>query len=162
MPEVEVRRSMRRKRTVSAYEQDGRIVVLIPAHFSKAEEQQYVDDMVARISRKRPKRASDAALMRRATELSAEFLDGRAQPASVRWVDNMNRRWGSCTATDASIRLSHRLQCTPAWVIDYVMVHELAHLLEPNHSKAFWAWVDRYPRAERAKGFLEGLAHGSA
>ena len=74
----------------------------------------------------------------------------------------MNRRWGSCTATDASIRLSHRLQCTPAWVIDYVMVHELAHLLEPNHSKAFWAWVDRYPRAERAKGFLEGLAHGSA
>lgn len=161
MPEVEVRRSARRKRTVSAYEQDGRIVVLIPAHFSKAQEQQYVDDMVARLSRKRPRGVSDEALMRRATELSAEFLDSRARPATVRWVDNMSRRWGSCTAADASIRLSHRLQGTPAWVIDYVLIHELAHLLEPNHSKAFWTWVDRYPRAERAQGFLEGLAHSS-
>lgn len=161
MPEVEVRRSARRKRTVSAYEQDGRIVVLIPAHFSKAKEQQYVDDMVARLARQRPRRDSDAALMRRASELSAQFLDGRAQPASVRWVDNMNRRWGSCTSADASIRLSHRLKDVPAWVLDYVLVHELAHLLEPNHSKAFWAWVERYPRAERAQGFLEGLAHSS-
>lgn len=134
-------------------------MVLIPAHFSAAQERAYVDDLVARLARKRPKHASDEDMMRRAAKLNAEFLDGRAQPMSVRWVENMTSRWGSCTSVDASIRLSHRLQGLPDWVVDYVLVHELAHLLEPNHSKAFWAWVHRYPRAERARGFLEGLAH---
>jgi hypothetical protein len=46
-------------------------------------------------------------------------------------------------------------------VIDYVLVHELAHLLEVGHTPAFWEWVDRYPKAERAKGFLEGVAAAS-
>ncbi len=79
-------------------------------------------------------------------------------PDTVRWVDNQNSRWGSCTPSDRSIRLSTRLQGMPAWVIDYVLVHELAHLIEAGHTPAFWAWVDRYPKAERAKGFLEGIA----
>jgi hypothetical protein len=42
-----------------------------------------------------------------------------------------------------------------------VLVHELAHLLEPGHTLEFWGWVDRYPKAERAKGFLEGVAAAS-
>jgi len=79
----------------------------------------------------------------------------------VRWVDNQNSRWGSCTPTDRSIRLSRRLQGMPSWVIDYVLVHELAHLLEAGHTPEFWEWVDRYPKAERAKGFLEGVAAAS-
>jgi predicted metal-dependent hydrolase len=79
----------------------------------------------------------------------------------VRWVHNQNSRWGSCTPSDRSIRLSRRLQGMPSWVIDYVLVHELAHLLEPGHTTTFWAWVDRYPKAERAKGFLEGVAAAS-
>lgn len=158
-PEIEVRRSARRKRTVSAYHRDGKIVVMIPAHFSRAQEDEYVADMVRKLERSgRRSRRSDESLMQRAGELSAEFLDGRAQPASVRWVTNMSSRWGSCTSADASIRMSHRLQDFPGWVIDYVLLHELAHLLEPNHSQAFWAWVERYPRAERARGFLEGVS----
>ena len=44
----------------------------------------------------------------------------------------------------------------PAWVVDYVLVHELAHLLEAGHDASFWAWVDRYPQAEKAKGYLLG------
>lgn len=158
-PEIEVRRSARRKRTVSAYHRDGRIVVMIPAHFSRAQEDEYVADMVRRLERSgRRNRHSDEELMRRAAELSEKYLDGLATPASVRWVQNMSSRWGSCTSADASIRLSHRLQAFPGWVLDYVLLHELAHLLEPNHSKAFWAWVERFPRSERARGFLEGAA----
>ena len=76
----------------------------------------------------------------------------------MRWVDNQEQRWGSCTPASGSIRLSHRLQGMPAWVIDYVLLHELAHLLERTHAPAFWRMVDRYPKAERAKGFLEGVA----
>jgi predicted metal-dependent hydrolase len=41
--------------------------------------------------------------------------------------------------------------------VDYVLVHELVHLLEPGHDDRFWALVARYPRAERARGFLEGV-----
>ena len=84
--------------------------------------------------------------MKRAAALSDRYLGGLAMPESVRWVDNQKSRWGSCTPGDRSIRLSERLQGMPPWVIDYVLVHELAHLLEPGHDAKFWAWVDRYPQ----------------
>ena len=76
----------------------------------------------------------------------------------MRWVTNQSARWGSCTPGDRTIRLSDRLQQMPGWVVDYVLVHELAHLLESGHTPEFWAWVDRYPRAEKAKGYLEGYS----
>jgi predicted metal-dependent hydrolase len=161
-PEVEVRRSRRRTRTVSAYRQDGKVIVMIPARFSPAEEAEWVRTMLGRLERSdQRRRRTDETLMRRAGELSDDYLDGRARPTSVRWVSNMRARWGSCTSGDGTIRLSDRLQDMPGWVIDYVLLHELAHLLEPNHGARFWSWVDRYPRAERAKGFLEGVSHAS-
>jgi predicted metal-dependent hydrolase len=90
--------------------------------------------------------------------LSQRYLEGLARPASVRWVENQQHRWGSCTPADKTIRLSHRLQGMPSWVVDYVLLHELTHLLEKNHTKTFWRMVDRFPKAERARGFLEGVA----
>lgn len=162
--EVEVRRSTRRRRTVSAYREGDKIVVLVPARISRAEEQRLVSQLVERITRREATHArsgarrGDAALMARARELSLRYLEGRPQPSSVRWVSNMASRWGSCTMVDRTIRLSHRLQSMPSWVIDYVLVHELSHLLEPGHGPRFWKWVDRYPRTERARGYLEGVA----
>ena len=158
-PEVEVRRSRRRRRTVSAYrDTDGTIVVLVPARLTRAEESEWVDTMVGRLRRSEARRRpTDEALMVRAQQLSEKYLEGLARPASVRWVDNQRTRWGSCTPRDRSIRLSTRLQGMPGWVVDYVIVHELAHLLEAGHTDAFWRMVDRYPKAERAKGFLEGV-----
>ncbi|MGH3369735.1 MAG: M48 metallopeptidase family protein [Nocardioidaceae bacterium] len=154
-----MRRSRRRRRTVSAYREDDKVVVMIPARLSAGEEQEWVTTMLERLERsEKRRRPSDARLKRRAVELSDRYLGGLARPATVRWVANQNTRWGSCTPSDRSIRLSVRLQGMPAWVIDYVLVHELAHLIESGHTPAFWAWVDRYPKAERAKGFLEGVA----
>jgi predicted metal-dependent hydrolase len=158
-PEVEVRRSHRRTRTVSAYRKDGKVIVMIPARFTRAEESEWVDTMLGRLARSEQRgRRTDDQLVRRAGELAREYLDDRARPASVRWVSNMTTRWGSCTTGEGTIRLSDRLQPMPTWVIDYVLLHELAHLLEPNHDARFWAWVDRFPKAERAKGYLEGIA----
>lgn len=148
---------------MSAYREAGRIVVLIPARFTRAEEEHWVAEMVARIDARearlrRGARGSDEALLARALHLSNQYLDGRAEPASVRWVDNMTSRWGSCTPLDRSIRVSQRLRAMPAWVLDYVLVHELAHLIIPGHGGAFWDLVGRYPRTERARGYLEGVA----
>ena len=159
-PPVEVRRSRRRRRTVSAYRNDeGAVVVMIPARMSTVEEAEWVATMVARLERsERRNRPSDDALARRAETLSQRYLEGLARPSSVRWVANQQHRWGSCTPADKAIRLSDRLQGMPVWVIDYVLLHELAHLLEKGHTKTFWRMVDRFPKAERARGFLEGVA----
>jgi predicted metal-dependent hydrolase len=73
-------------------------------------------------------------------------------------VTNQNGRWGSCTPDDATIRISHRIQEMPDWVIDYVLLHELAHLVVPSHNAQFWELVNRYPKAERARGYLEGIS----
>ena len=155
--DVEVRRSKRRRRTVSAYRDGERIVVLIPATLSRKEEAEWVETMVARIEKaERKARLTDDDLLGRATRLSEAYLGGLATPASVRWVTNQNSRWGSCTPADRTIRLSERLHTMPTWVVDYVLVHELAHLLEPGHDAKFWAWVDHYPQAEKAKGYLLG------
>ncbi|HZI96630.1 MAG TPA: M48 family metallopeptidase [Actinomycetales bacterium] len=156
---VEVRRSRRRRRTVTAYREGRTTVVCIPARFSKAEEREWVAAMLERLSAQdRRRRPGDAALTVRAAELSARYLGARAQPSSVRWVTNQNSRWGSCTPADSSIRLSTRLQGTPGWVLDYVLLHELAHLIEPGHGAAFWSLLEPYPRTERARGYLEGLS----
>ena len=161
-PEVEVRRSARRRRTVAAYREGKRVVVLVPARISRSEEREWVSVMLERLAqqdvRRRP---TDEALQHRAIELSRRNLDGLATPASVRWVANQNTRWGSCTVSDRTIRLSERLRGMPSWVIDYVLVHELSHLLVPGHGPDFWQWVERFPRTERARGYLEGVSAAS-
>lgn len=162
-PAVEVRRSARRRRTVSAYRDGDRTIVLLPARMSRAEEQRWVDVMLDRLAAQDRRRGGrtgrgDAELAMRAAELSRRYFDGKAAPASVRWVSNQGARWGSCTPADATIRLSERLRVMPPWVIDYVLVHELAHLFEPGHGPRFHKLVERYPKAERARGYLLGVS----
>ncbi|KAA0917389.1 M48 family metallopeptidase [Dietzia sp. ANT_WB102] len=159
---MEVRRSTRRKRTVSARVEGETVVMLMPAGLPRAEERRLITDMLARLARSgRRKRTttSDADLMRRATELSDRWLDGRARPASVRWVAAMTTRWASCSPDSREIRISETLREVPTYVLDYVVVHELAHLVVPGgHPPEFWEVVHRYPRTERAMGFLEAYS----
>ena len=156
---LEVRRSARRRRTVSAFREDGRVVVLIPARFTQAEEAHWVsvmlDRLAARDARARP---TDAELADRAAALSTRYLGGRAVPTSIRWVTNQHGRWGSCSPSEGSIRISTRVRGMPGYVVDYVVLHELAHLLVPGHGPRFWAVLDTYPRLERARGYLDGVA----
>lgn len=162
-PRVDVRRSRRRRKTVSAYRDGDTVVVLLPGRMSRADEQHWVAEMLRRLERSEARRrspghASDEALLARCRELSRLYLGGRAQPASVRWVPAMRTRWGSATPTGQTIRISERLRDVPGWVVDYVLVHELAHLIVPGHGPRFWELVRAYPRTERAIGYLEGLS----
>lgn len=163
MKRVEIRRSARRKKTVSGRVDGEKIIVNVPANLSAARERKVVDDMVKKLQAKIGKIAApktDEALQARAETLAANFLDPQVgsapRPASVRWVGNQNHRWGSCTIEDAAIRISDRMKPMPDWVVDYVLLHELVHLIEANHSPRFKRLLAAYPRLERAQGFLEG------
>jgi predicted metal-dependent hydrolase len=147
---VEVIRSTRRRKTISAQEVGGVLRISIPARSTKAQEAKYVEDMVRRMARRRETEEVD--LTARAA-LLAERHD-LPLPQSIRWVDNQQSRWGSCTPDDGTIRISSRLAEMPSWVLDYVIVHELAHLAELGHNERFYALADRYPKAERARGYL--------
>jgi predicted metal-dependent hydrolase len=136
--------------------------VLIPDRFSRAEETEWVERMLARLAaREERDRRTDEELLARARRLTTRYLPDHAAhiiPNSVRWVTNQNGRWGSCTPDDGTIRISHRIQEMPDWVIDYVLLHELAHLVVPSHNARFWELVSRYPKSERARGYLEGIS----
>jgi predicted metal-dependent hydrolase len=135
---------------------DGVVRVSIPATMTRAEEERWVAEMVRRLERSARTEGIDLA------ERAAGLADrhGLPRPGSIRWVDNQDLRWGSCTPTDGTIRISSRLAGEPAWVLDYVIVHELAHLVVPGHGRRFWALVQRYPRTERARGWLMARASG--
>ncbi|MEL4357592.1 MULTISPECIES: M48 metallopeptidase family protein [unclassified Luteococcus] len=165
---VEVRRSTRRRKTISARREGERIVLLVPAGMPAADELRWARTMSRRVlaqeSRRRPPSGPDA-LQVRAEALATQFLDPHARrpvrASEIRWVGNQHKRWGSCSPDSGVIRLSSRLQEMPDWVVDYVLLHELAHLVEPHHTARFHALVDAHPRAERAKGFLLGWSTAS-
>ena len=124
-----------------------------------AQEREWVRRMVSKLeAQDRRRRPSDERLAQRAAELSRRYLGGQARPVSVAWSSNQGRRWGSCTPSEGTIRISDRVRGMPSWVLDYVLVHELAHLVHHGHGPEFWAAVSAYPRTERARGFLEGSA----
>ena len=147
---VEVVRSTRRKRTVGARLVGTTLHVMVPSWMSKAEEHRWVQEMIRRYSRRAF--AGEIDLAARADTLSRRF--DLPRPRTIRWVDDMKTQWGSCTPSTGTIRISSRLATYPGWVLDYVLVHELAHLEVLNHSPRFWKLVERYPKAERARGFL--------
>jgi len=137
---------------------DGVIRVRAPGRMPETELRRHVEALVARLERRR--QAEEVDLAGRASVLVSRF--GLPRPSSVRWVENQASRWGSCTPAEGSVRVSSRVAAFPSWVVDYVLVHELAHLAEGGHGPRFWALVNRYPKAERARGFLmaKGMAEG--
>jgi predicted metal-dependent hydrolase len=147
---VEVVRSAKRRKSVAARIVDGRIVVRVPQWMSKAQEAEHVAALVAKLERQRTSTVVD--LPSRARLLARRY--DLPVPASIRWVSNQRSRWGSCTPAHGEIRISDRIAGFPDWVVDAVIVHELAHLVHLDHSPAFWELAHRYPRTERALGFL--------
>jgi predicted metal-dependent hydrolase len=153
---VEVVRSPRRRKTITAERRDGRVVVRLPAGMSKTEERTWVHKMVSRLTEQERIQRLNARrnLERTAERLNRDYFDGRLRWNSIRYVGNQRDRYGSCTPEDGAIRISDRVAGWPAWVRDYIVMHELAHLLVPSHSPRFWRMVERYPLIERARGFL--------
>lgn len=156
-PEVTVIRSARRKRSAQArFVAGNKIEVRIPAAFTPAEERETVAQLVGKLMAKRPDAHTADELSARAHRLNRQYLDNQATFSQLKWVTNQNHRWASCTPATGVIRLSHRLQVVPDYVLDAVIIHELAHtFVRGGHTPEFWEWANRAPQAERAAGYLE-------
>jgi len=147
---VDVIRSKKRKRTAQASVVEGRLRVLIPAGLPSEQESAMVSDLVTRVTRKMSSAGVD--LETRARKLAKRY--GLRPPRSIEWSDRQHTRWGSCSPAEGSVRVSNRLASMPPWVLDWVLIHELAHLEVPDHGERFQALVSRYELRERAKGYL--------
>lgn len=159
-PEVVITRSTRRRKTLSARRVDGAVHVAVPAGMPPELERQQVDALVEKVLRKEWRARDAGALRRRAERISQRYFDGRAEVASITWSGRQRQRWGSCQPRRRVVILSDALATMPDWVIDAVVVHELAHLFVPGHGPEFRALVTRYPDYDRAMAFLDGVAHG--
>jgi predicted metal-dependent hydrolase len=153
---VDVVRSKRRKRTIQAYVVDGRVRVLVPAGLPEDEEARLVETMAARVAKRFA--SSHVDLPTRARHLARRY--DLPIPLTIEWSDRQLTRWGSCTPLDRKIRISNRLASMPGWVLDWVIVHELAHLVEAEHGDRFQKLVSRYELGERAEGYLIAKSEG--
>ncbi len=143
-------RSARRVKTVQARLVAGKLRIAIPDRLSEDEESHWVEVMTQRFARRQ--RSREVELEQRTWALARRH--GLPEPAEIMWSERQRTLWGSCSPTTRRIRISRVLVDFPSWVLDYVIVHELAHLVEPSHNDAFWGLVNRYPLAERARGYL--------
>jgi predicted metal-dependent hydrolase len=159
--EIVLVRSARRKKTVSArFINWYTLEVRAPAQIPDDELQAIIDDLVQKALKRRGERrqfSSHEDLEKRAKSLNRRYFEGKLRWQSIRYVTNQNTCFGSCTPVTGTIRISHRLAGVPSFVLDYVIMHELAHLLVHGHSQSFWGLVYRYPKTERARGYLMAL-----
>ena len=156
--EIVVLRSKRRKKSISAYRQGGRIIISIPARMSKADERSVIPEMIAKIrAQEADESPSETILLDRVTQLLDLYAPEITQrPQSINWRA-MRERWGSCTSVDATIRISDRLKGAPAYALDYVLFHEAIHLHYFDHGPEFKAVLARFPEEGRAEAYLEGF-----
>lgn len=126
--------------------------VRVPARMPEKQAQELARELLEKVQ---AKAAPVVDLEETARRLNRTVLDGKAEWTSISWVTNQNSRWGSCTPARGTIRISHRLQKVPQYVLDAVVVHELVHTFVPNHGPEFYRWAQKVPHAERAHGYLE-------
>jgi len=154
---VRVIASRKRRRTVAARLRSGVLELMVPATMPEAERAHWAEVMRRRLlNRAERSRPSDQRLMERAQKLNERHFDGRLRWTSIGFAE-MQHQWGSCTFTDGAIRIARRAAALPDWVIDYLLMHELAHLVHSDHGPAFHDVENRYPLSERARGYLLAL-----
>ncbi len=154
--EVKVIRSRRRRRTVSAQMVGEAMYVHAPRDIPDGKLEKVIEDLKIRLEKRRVKKELNVkeSLEKIGQRLNKKYFAGKVKIKSIRYVANQHKQFGSCNHRTGTIRLSQRLTGMPEWVRDYVIIHEMAHIIEPNHSKSFWLLVSRYKLAERAKGYL--------
>ncbi len=157
VPPITIRLSTRRKKTVAVREEGEGFLVMSPAAIGEAELRRISVELVGKALKSRRQTMGNKELAARAVQLNDKYLDGRATIGEIKFVTNMNTRWGSCSVQSKRIRIAHQLQEVPGYVLDAVIIHELIHTFVPNHGPEFRTWEARTPQLEKAQGYLEAF-----
>lgn len=154
--DIKINRSRRRRKTASARLIGNVMHVYVPENISAQRLEEVIGSFRKKLSLNilRDKLNREKSLDETAKIINNKYFGGKLYAASIEYVINQDYKYGCCDFITKKIRVSHRIAQMPDWVRDYVIVHEMAHLIEPNHSKAFWDIVSRYKLAERARGYL--------
>ena len=156
---IRIHRSRRRVKTVSARLIEGILHVQAPEDIPEEKLQKIISKFKKDIKKRKIRKELNANtdLKEIAEKLNKKYFASRLCVSSIAYTANQNKKYGVCNVSTGSILISHRLAKMPEWVRDHVIIHEMAHLIEPNHSKRFHNIVSRYPLTERAKGFLMAM-----
>lgn len=154
--QIKIIHTRRRRKTVSARVVKDTLLISAPAGLSGPRLEGIIADLQSRIERKKARQELNQRedLAGIAARFNEKYFGNALRINSIEYVTDQHSRFGCCNYRTANIRISHRIAAMPLWVRDYVIVHEMAHLIEPNHSSAFWDIVSRYKLAERARGYL--------
>jgi len=160
---IEIKYSKRRKKTVSAVFRNDTLIISAPQNINK----QFLDDFIKKTKRKyfvsmenKKTNLKELSLKLMKKYFSKAIRDKIGNDFDITFVSTQKTVLGVCNYANRTIRLSDVLIPLPNWITNYVIIHELAHFIEPNHSKRFWEIVNNYPYVDQAKSFLQGLFFG--
>lgn len=157
----------------------GQVIIRAPKHMPEAEIQKFVRDKSGWLQKHLQKRETEQEALKEAGRFTEEEIGKMIRlakqviPDKVAYyarlmgvtygrisIRRQKSRWGSCSR-EGNLNFNCLLMMAPAEVLDYVVVHELSHRLEMNHSTRFWAHVgDVLPDYRNAKKWLK--EHGGA
>lgn len=166
---VEVRRSKRKSAAIKITA-DMQIVVFVPVYVSDNEiermvisKSKWIDEHMLKVQSTIDERSKLEKItfeqIKELADQAVEYIPKRVKYYAEKenfvynkiTIKNLVSRWGSCS-TKGNLNFNCLLMLTPDYVIDYIVVHELCHLREMNHSEKFWAEVEKimpdYQRAE--------------
>jgi predicted metal-dependent hydrolase len=158
--EIRIIRSKRRKKTAQAVIKNNEIVISIPHRMTKSEENRVVDRLTGRLLDKKriDEMNVEENLLNRAGKLNDRYFDGKLVINSVKFVQDRKTTFATCYFKKGEIRVSECLKTAPKWVLDYVLIHEMTHIIHQDHSREFWKTVYRFPLTERARGYLMAMS----
>ncbi len=156
--DIKITRSLKRRKTIGAQLINNILYVYAPYHIPDEKLAKIIASFKQKFTNSllKKKLNNEKSLKEIAEMLNKKYLKNRLDISSIsiEYVTEQTHKFGCCNFQSKFIRISHQIAKMPDWVRDYVIIHELSHLIEPNHSKSFWDIVSGYKLAERAKGYL--------
>ncbi len=143
---------------------DDTMHINAPVGMPQEKLQKIIDQFKTRFEKRKLKQElnkTTKTLQETAQQLNRQYFSGSLEIKSIEYSVNQDRIFGICNHRTKNIKISYRLKEMPDWVRNYVIMHELAHLVEPNHGENFWNLVYQYKLTERAKGYLIAKGLGS-